>query len=60
MEWTETDSAFINDGRYLCYCNDIVSSWCEVLAYRYGVWYSLDGNEFGAIVTHLMPLPKAP
>lgn len=59
-EWCCVTSAFINNGNYLCYCNDIVSSWCEVLTYRYGVWYKPDGNEFASIVTHLMPLPEPP
>lgn len=58
--WCCVRSAFINNGNYLCYCNDIVSSWCEVLTYRYGVWYKPDGNEFAPIVTHLMPLPEPP
>lgn len=60
MDWVEVDSAFINDGHYLCYCNDIVSSWFEVLTYWGGDWYEQNGNEFYQIVSHIMPLPKAP
>lgn len=49
-----------SDGRYLCYCNDIVSSWCEVLTMRDGVWLEHSGREFEPVVTHWMPLPEPP
>lgn len=40
------------DGHYLCYCNDIVSSWQEVLTMWNGVWYDHSGKEYDPIVSH--------
>ena len=59
-EWMDVSTAFINDGRYLCFCNDIVSSWQEVLTMRRGEWFDSSGVKFNPIVTHLMCLPAPP
>lgn len=48
------------DGKYLCYCNDIVSSWQEVLTMWNGVWYDLSGKQYDPIVSHWMRLPSNP
>lgn len=59
MHWVRYNFTPV-DGHYLCYCNDIVSSWCEVLTMWGVVWMTLDGKTFDQIVTHWMALPPLP
>lgn len=67
-EWIEVDSAFINDGRYLCYVKGMTCCWQEVLTMCHGEWFDLHGEEFGLEngsivqleVTHFMTLPEPP
>lgn len=48
-------------GQYLCFCNDIVNSWQEVLKFDGYSWVQFyDEEEFPCIVTHWRPLPPPP
>jgi hypothetical protein len=46
----------------LCYVNDIVSGWVELLKYEGGGVFvdAKDGDEYECTVTHWMPLPEHP
>lgn len=44
----------------LCYANDIVSAWCEVLYWNGVRWRDINGDEYDCIVTHWMNLPELP
>lgn len=58
-EWISVENMPI-DGHYLCCCNDIVSSWQEVLVCWGAEWFTLVGDEYAPIVTHWAPLPAPP
>lgn len=62
-EWVSINEKTPYAGEYvLCYVNDIVSGWIELLKYEGNGLFvdSKDGDEYECIVTHWMPLPPAP
>jgi hypothetical protein len=61
-EWIEVCDKSPALGDYvLCYVNDIVSGWVELLKYDNGAWLdAVNGEEFECIVTHWMPMPEPP
>ncbi len=62
-EWISIQESKPSDGAYvLCYVNDIVSGWVELLKYEgKGVWVdAINADEYDPIVTHWMPLPEPP
>lgn len=60
-EWISVkDSNPQNGVKVLCFVNDIVNSWCEVLYYDGLGWATVDDQDYQCIVTHWMPLPAQP
>ena len=59
--WISVDDRMPDDEsgyRVLVTANDIVSQWTEILNHNKTMWVMQGGDEYPAIVTHWMPLPK--
>jgi len=62
-EWISVKERMPDECSYvLCYVNDIVSGWVELLKYEgRHVWVdAVNADEYEPIVTHWMPLPEPP
>ena len=64
MEWVSVSDRYPEDWvDVLCYCNDICSSWYEVLHWDENElkWIAQDDREVPYIVTHwFQPVPPSP
>lgn len=60
-EWISVrDNYPENVVKVLCFANDIVTSWCEVLYYDGLEWATVDDQDYPCIATHWMSLPEPP